>query len=196
KNQTQLGTEKGVFGQSQLSKGNAANMLQKLIKEVESENNVADTEQIENVVTDRPLLYGIEACQTNDILLNNWLIELINSQVVLRGCETDGYVIVSAAKTQVTQRIHRPVWKNRILYSKTTWQGSLECMQYYATVDACGLRIDDITWIDLDDIEEKNREIAEIPDLVGSGRSVGGVVNSEAGGSSCMESTQVPIQLQ
>src|SRR5699024_7398139 len=76
------------------------------------------------------------------------------------------------------------------------WQGSLECMQYYATVDAGGLRIDDITWLDLDDIEEKNREIAEIPDLVGSGRSVGGVVNSEAGGSSCMESTQVPIQLQ
>lgn len=186
-----------------LSKGNAANMLQKLISEVEAANNVVDTEPIENVVNDKVLLYGIEACQTNDILLNNWLIELINSQVVLRGCETDGYVIMSAAKTQVTQRIHRPVWKNRILYSKTTWQGSLECMQYYATVDAGGLRIDDITWLDLDDIEERNvvKDIVEIPDLVGSGRSVGGVVNSEAGGSthnneSSENSCQVPIQLQ
>ncbi|XP_017460551.1 PREDICTED: protein KIAA0100-like [Rhagoletis zephyria] len=210
-----------------LSKGNAANMLQKLIAEVESESNVADTEQIENGVgSDRPMLYGIEACcQTHDLLLNNWLIELINSQVVLRGCETDGYVIVSAAKTSVTQRIHRPVWKNRVLYSKTTWQGSLECMQYYATVDAGGLRIDDITWLNLDDIEEQGGEeeeevasgrknIVENPDTVmGSGRSVGGVVNSEAGGCSTTASSagngslpgineppsvvvKVPIQMQ
>lgn len=179
------------------TKGNAANMLQKLISE--SSNNVVDTEQIENVVNDKIRLYGIEACQTNDVLLNNWLIELINSQVALRGCETDGYVIVSAAKTQITQRIHKPVWKNRVLYSKTTWQGSLECMQYYATVDAGGLRIEDITWLDLNDIEERtNREIEEFPDLVGSGRSVGGVVNSEAGGSSGepSEPNKVPIQLQ
>lgn len=215
--------------QHHLSKGNAANMLQKLIAEVESARNVADTEQTESVggATERPMLYGIEACQhSNDLLLNNWLIELINSQVVLRGCETDGYVIVSAAKTSVTQRIHRPVWKNRVLYSKTTWQGSLECMQYYATVDAGGLRIDDITWLTLDDIEERggvgggpdvdgggsafgddnnnnNKSgtssssakggdksggldglvVESLTESSGSGRSVGGVVNSEAGGS-------------
>ncbi|KAF7489462.1 Uncharacterized protein SSS_04779 [Sarcoptes scabiei] len=180
------------------SKGNAAYMLQKLISEVESSDNIVDTEQIEKGINDRAQLYGIEACQSNDVILNNWLIELINSQVVLRGCETDGYVIVSAAKAQIMQRIHKPVWKNRILYSKTTWLGSLECMQYYATVDAGGLQIHQITWLDLDDIEEpNNKEIAEIPDLVGSGRSVGGVVNSEAGGSTCTESVNtVPIQLQ
>lgn len=191
-------TSQGSFEQNPytFTKGNAANMLQKLISEVESSNNIVDTEQIENVDNDKILLYGIEACQTNDVLLNNWLIELINSQVVLRGCETEGYVIVSAANTQIAQRIHKPVWKNRILFSKTTWLGSLECMQYYATVDAGGLRIDDITWLDLDDIEEKcNRNIDEIPDLVGSGRSVGGVVNSEADGSSS-ELSKVPIQLQ
>ncbi|XP_075677940.1 bridge-like lipid transfer protein family member hobbit [Dermatophagoides pteronyssinus] len=181
-----------------LSKGNAANMLQKLISESESCENIVDTEQIEKGINDRQQLYGIEACQGDDVLLDNWLIELVNSQVVLRGCETDGYVIVSAAKAQIMQRIHRPVWKNRILYSKTTWQGSLECMQYYATVDAGGLKIYQITWLDLNDIEEPvDKEIAEIPDLVGSGRSVGGVVNSEAGGSTCTESINtVPIQLQ
>ncbi|KAI2804677.1 hypothetical protein BLOT_003665, partial [Blomia tropicalis] len=197
KNQSQSLDKKGAYGETQLSKGNAAHMLQQLISD--TDNNIVDTEQIEDVVNDRPLLYGMEACQGNDILLNNWLIELINSQVVLRGCETDGYVIVSAAKSQVSQRIHRPVWRNRVLHSKMTWQGSLECMQYYATVDAGGLRIDDITWLDIDDIQEQNgKEIAEYADLVGSGRSVGGVVNSEAGGSSCTELSKdkVPIQLQ
>ncbi|PSN37005.1 hypothetical protein C0J52_14236, partial [Blattella germanica] len=57
-------------------------------------------------------------------------------QVLLKGCETKGYVILSAAKAEILQRIHRPVWKDRTLVSKTTWVGSLECMQYYATVSA------------------------------------------------------------
>jgi hypothetical protein len=184
---------------STISKGNAAHMLQKLISEAEN-SNVVYTEDIENAVkTDNSKLYGIEACQTNDVLQHNWLIELINSQVLLRGCETDGYVIVSAAKTQILQRIHRPVWKNRTLYSKTTWQGMLECMQYYATVDEGGLQTDDITWLSLDNIEERNnRDIIELPDLVGSGQSVGGVVSSEVGTFSGSEQIHgsSPIQLQ
>jgi hypothetical protein len=54
----------------------------------------------------------------------------------MKGCETKGYVIMSAAKAQILQRIHRPVWKQHTLVSKSTWVGSLECMQYYATVSA------------------------------------------------------------
>lgn len=57
------------------------------------------------------------------------LVELVNSQVMLRGCETSGYVIVSAAKAKVLQRLHMPVWKDRSLVSKTSWVGSFECMQ-------------------------------------------------------------------
>lgn len=60
----------------------------------------------------------------------------MNSQVLLKGCETKGYVILSAAKAEILQRVHRPAWKDRTLVSKTTWVGSLECMQYYATVSA------------------------------------------------------------
>lgn len=55
---------------------------------------------------------------------------------MLKGCETKGYVIVSAAKAEILQRIHRPVWKDHSLVSKTTWLGTLDSMQYYATVSA------------------------------------------------------------
>lgn len=61
---------------------------------------------------------------------------MVNAQVLLKGCETKGYVILSAAKAEILQRIHRPVWKDRTLVSKTTWVGTLECLQYYATVNA------------------------------------------------------------
>lgn len=63
-------------------------------------------------------------------------VALVNAQVLLRGCETKGYVILSAAKAEIFQKIHRPVWKDRTLVSKTTWVGTLECLQYYATVNA------------------------------------------------------------
>lgn len=56
--------------------------------------------------------------------------------MLLKGCETKGYVIVSAAKAEILQRIHRPVWKDHSLVSKTTWVGTLDSMQYYATVSA------------------------------------------------------------
>lgn len=65
-----------------------------------------------------------------------FLVTLVNGQVLLKGCETKGYVIMSAAKAEIVQRIHRPAWKDRTLVSKTTWVGTLECMQYYATVNA------------------------------------------------------------
>lgn len=69
-------------------------------------------------------------------LRNVWWIsvQLVNSQVLLKGCETQGYVIISAAKSQICQRIHRPAWRATSLVTKATWAGSLECMQYYATV--------------------------------------------------------------
>lgn len=79
----------------------------------------------------------------------------MNSQVLLKGIETRGYVILSAAKAEILQRVHRPVWKERTLVSKTTWVGSLECMQYYATVSAnIDDNIDDnIMWLTLDNIQ-------------------------------------------
>jgi hypothetical protein len=72
----------------------------------------------------------------NELCILFSLVALVNSQVLLKGCETKGYVILSAAKAEILQRVHRPAWKDRTLVSKTTWVGLLECMQYYATVSA------------------------------------------------------------
>lgn len=47
----------------------------------------------------------------------------------MKGCETPGHVIVSAANAQVLSCNHVPIWKDNQLRSKTTWVGSVECMQ-------------------------------------------------------------------
>ncbi|KAL3227703.1 hypothetical protein MRX96_003670 [Rhipicephalus microplus] len=154
------------------------------------------TEDVEGVAEEEQL-HGVAACQTDDVLHKNWSVELVNSQVMLRGCETSGYVIVSAAKAEILQRVHTPVWKENTLVSKTTWMGSLECMQYYATVDAGerGASDDGVVWLTVDNIEERSWTVIEAPaDLVGSGQGVGGVVSSTVGGAS--DPNTAPLQLQ
>jgi len=187
---------------STLNKGYAASMLQKLI--ADSENNFENvyTDDIESeIASEEPKLTGIAACSDEDLVKRNWLIELVNSQVMLRGCETSGYVIVSASKTQIVQKLHKPVWKDRTLFSKATLVGSVECMQYFATVDSRRLKDpDNIVWLSLDNIEEKTTmTISELPDLVGSGQSAGGVVSSVVGTSDIddpLSDNFQPIQLQ
>ncbi|XP_066587198.1 protein hobbit isoform X2 [Prorops nasuta] len=168
--------------------GEAAGMLQRLIAEA-SNKPVAFSDDL-SVQTRGQQLRGLAACQQDDVLHKNWLIALVNSQVLLKGIETRGYVILSAAKAEILQRIHRPVWKERTLVSKTTWVGSLECMQYYATVSAnIDDNIDDnIMWLTVDNIQEKDSTVIaglpDVPALVGSGQSVGGVVSQTVGGGS------------
>ena len=60
-------------------------------------------------------------------------VELHNSQVVLKGVETDGHVIVSAAKAEITSYEYQPVWQNQQVHSKTSWVSSIECMQVWIT---------------------------------------------------------------
>jgi len=43
-------------------------------------------------------------------------------------------LIISAAKANVIQRVHKPVWKSQRLLDKTSWSGNLETMQYFATL--------------------------------------------------------------
>ena len=127
-----------------------------------------------------------EACTQEDILHRHACIELVNSQVLLKGIETSGYVIISAARAVVRQNIHRPVWKEKTLLSKTTWSGGLETMQYYATVHEEGSRdLDNIMWLTVDNIgegeESQSCRMAGPAGLVGSGRAVGGVVSQVVG---------------
>ena len=56
-------------------------------------------------------------------------MELYNAQVVLRGVETSGYVIVSAAKASLLACDHKPIWQGQQLRSKSTLVGSVESMQ-------------------------------------------------------------------
>lgn len=183
----------------------AANMLQQLIAEADHKFNVYSDDL--STQTREAHLQGLQACQDEDVTQYNWFISLVNSQVLLKGCETSGYVILSAAKAEILQRVHRPVWRDRSLVSKTTWVGFLECMQYYATVSPDeneSLLDENIMWLTLDNIEEKDKdatvinELPDIPHLVGSGHSVGGVVSETVGatGVTGHPGEVHPIQLQ
>ncbi|CAB3221326.1 unnamed protein product, partial [Arctia plantaginis] len=104
------------------------------------------------------------------------LIELVNSQVVLKGCETRGYVILCAARAEVRQRVRRQP-------AAAAWSGALSAMQYYATVSAADRdQLDEnIQWVSVEEISERwqSAEISALPDvprLVGSGHSAGGVI--------------------
>ncbi|XP_005187021.2 protein hobbit [Musca domestica] len=180
----------------------ATAMLQQLIAEADHKFNVYSDDQTSQ---SRELqLQGLQACSAHDVIHENWSISLVNSQVLLKGSETSGYVIISAAKAEILQRVHRPVWRDRSLVSKTTWKGLLECMQYYATVSAGehdSLLEKEIMWLTVDNIQDKGdaviNDLPDIPHLVGSGRSVGGVVSETVGASSSENSGgSQPIQLQ
>ncbi|XP_066139777.1 protein hobbit isoform X1 [Euwallacea fornicatus] len=170
---------------NKVQSGLAANMLQQLISEVDN-NSIVYSDDL-SAVSRQQHLQGVQACQEDDVIHKNWQISLVNGQVLLKGCETNGYVILSAAKAEILQRIHRPAWKDRTLVSKTTWTGLLECMQYYATVNAAGENDsnENIMWLTVDNIQEKESaeisEPSEVPNMVGSGVSVGAVVSDTVG---------------
>ncbi|XP_011201805.2 protein KIAA0100 [Bactrocera dorsalis] len=180
----------------------ATAMLQQLIAEADHKFNVYSDDQ--STQSRELQLQGLQACSAQDVIHENWSISLVNSQVLLKGCETSGYVIISAAKAEILQRVHRPVWRDRSLVSKTTWKGLLECMQYYATVSAGeddSLIEKEIMWLTVDNIQDKDdtviNDLPDIPHLVGSGRSVGGVVSETVGALSIENPGETqPVQLQ
>lgn len=55
--------------------------------------------------------------------------------MMLRGTETAGCVLVSAAKAQLLQCEHHPAWYSDTLKQKTTWTCLLDGMQYFATME-------------------------------------------------------------
>ncbi|XP_068945900.1 bridge-like lipid transfer protein family member 2 isoform X2 [Petaurus breviceps papuanus] len=161
------GPEKGSSG--------GAHMLQKLIEE--TDKFVVFTEE-ESGVSEQ--LCGIAACQTDDIFNRNCLIELVNCQMVLRGAETEGCVIVSAAKAQLLQCQHHPAWYGDTLKQKTSWTCLLDGMQYFATTESSPTERDDRQlWLEVKNIEEhRERSLDSVQELMESGQAVGGMVST------------------
>ncbi|XP_029401987.1 protein KIAA0100 homolog [Mus pahari] len=155
-----------------------AYMLQKLIEE--TDRFVVFTEE-ESGMSDQ--LCGIAACQTDDIYNRNCLIELVNCQMVLRGAETEGCVIVSAAKAQLLQCQHHPAWYGDTLKQKTSWTCLLDGMQYFATTESSPTEQDGRQlWLEVKNIEEhRERSLDSVQELMESGQAVGGMVTTTTG---------------
>ncbi|XP_017538853.1 protein KIAA0100 isoform X1 [Pygocentrus nattereri] len=157
------------------SQNEGTSMLQKLIEETDkfvvfSEEDAGVSDQ----------LCGIAACQTDDVYNRNWCIELVNCQMMLRGTETAGCVLVSAAKAQLLQCEHHPAWYNDTLKQKTTWTCSLDCMQYFATMEPNPSEQEDLQlWLEVKNIEEhRQRNLDTVQELMESGQAVGGMVST------------------
>jgi hypothetical protein len=109
----------------------------------------------------------------------------------LRGIESRGYVILSAAVALVDQYRHKPVWRDQQLCDKTSWNGDLQAMQYFATTvsstssstttnpinssSILSSTDDDIIWIPRRDIRDENSLLGE------SSRSVIGSIATSDG---------------
>lgn len=169
---------------------NYLHILEKLVAESDTKS-VVFTEEPSSSNLEQ--LRGKAACmKEEDIICRNWLIELYNSQVVLKGVETDGHVIVSAAKAEIMSYEYQPVWQNQQVHSKTSWVSSIDCMQYYATVDSGNdFEEDCYPWLSKENVEDRTEEdLSGLPEMVSSGHSVGGVVYSTIPG------TKTQVQLQ
>ena len=80
------------------------------------------SEDHDTSVTDKKKEMGaMSAVQKDDVVWTNWSISFINSQVLLKGIESRGHLIMSAAKAHVEHMFHKPVWINDGVFSKSSW---------------------------------------------------------------------------
>ncbi|KAF7637478.1 Fmp27_GFWDK domain-containing protein [Meloidogyne graminicola] len=157
-------------------------MLWKLVDEAET-NLVAYSEEIAQNPTDS--LNGVALCNMGDVVLINWQIDLLNSQLVLKSSEkVGGFMLVTAARASVSQRLHVPVWRRKQLLLKKSWTTTLSGMQYFAPLfiaqDGCSLKPTEFRWLNRDIIEEKqmpsDHQQSKVEDFSTTGEAVGGVV--------------------
>lgn len=155
-------------------------MLNQLVGEA-STKLVAHCEQAGDLPTDS--LLGALQCSSDDVRNINWQIDLLNSQVVLKGCERAGFVLLTAARASVTQKVHRCVWRNGQLLGKKSWSSIISGMQYFAPISIVnGRAVDSFRWLTREVIEEKTPAGMGDPYLhpyIGAGEAVGGVVEPE-----------------
>ena len=66
------------------------------------------------------------------IVCFSFLVELTNSQVMLKGSENKRALLITSANTQILKRLHRPVAANNdvvLKLNKVTWTGKLDNVQ-------------------------------------------------------------------
>ncbi|CAF1097053.1 unnamed protein product, partial [Rotaria sordida] len=147
-----------------------ASFLDQLINESQHKPSV----DLDPVVDASVSLVGLRQCSKEDVEEHTLHIELADGQIALRGTESRGYVILSAAIALVDQYRHKPVWRDQQLCDKTSWHGNLQGMQYFATtVSSTPSTIDDtndmsssssdddIIWIPQRDIRDENSLLGE-----------------------------------
>ena len=111
----------------------AHSAMMKILEKKEIENRQwVHCEDSSDVNEEAENLQGVKlAVKLNDIINKVCRIEAHNSQIMLKGQEEPGYLIVVAAKSVAEQNVHKSVWKNNELRSKNSWHFSLEGMQYF-----------------------------------------------------------------
>ncbi|XP_078495659.1 bridge-like lipid transfer protein family member 2 [Ciona intestinalis] len=153
-------------------------LLHKLL--AESDNRfVVGTDE---TVTSQQKLRGVAACKMDDVVNKNWLIKFVNCQVMLKGPQTQGYLIMTAAMADFLNRDHQVMWRDCQLTTKSSWVVSLTGTQIFATVEknaaSSGQDGENVPWLSVSDIEPRGPSpgMLDISDLMGGGQAIGGVV--------------------
>jgi hypothetical protein len=171
-------------------------MLNKLEAEIGINTDVYTDDQSNESTNFTDYLYGVHAAtKMSDILNQNIHIELVNSQIKmnLKQLSTidlttktqfnekldtrtnafdqqSDYLIISAAKTNLFHRVHKPVLKSQRLMDKFSWTGHVNSMQYFATLPMESMNSDKIQvtsddyWLDasaIDPIDFDNTNFLE-----------------------------------
>ncbi|XP_020627121.1 protein KIAA0100-like isoform X2 [Orbicella faveolata] len=197
KKEKQVGEKGSLNSAFKAQSVSVTNMLEKLVMEKElkfvafAEEGTGEHEQITETQ-----LHGVALSTVNDVVEDKWHIALVNSQIVLKGIESEGCVLVAAGSTRILNRLHTPVWSEGELFNKKTWVGNVENLQYFATVGAeDNIGLDSTPWLSTSVItgrQDKNSfDITELANIVGSGEAVGGMVNAVVGSGAGQEPTQL-----
>ncbi|XP_068677612.1 bridge-like lipid transfer protein family member 2 isoform X2 [Montipora foliosa] len=174
-----------------------SNMLEKLVMEKDmkfvafAEEGTGEHEHVTETH-----LHGVAMCTANDVIEDKWHIALVNSQIVLKGIESEGCVLVAAGNARILKRLHMPVWSNGEIFNKGTWVGKVENLQYFATVGSeDNIGLDSTPWLSTSVItgrlDKNSFDIADLANIVGSGEAVGGMVNAYVGRLTGQEPTQL-----
>nr|CAH8860720.1 unnamed protein product [Trichobilharzia regenti] len=163
-------------------------MLAQLLEEVDTARFYAYCEEEPKQTDVVSQLQGLNICASSLVAERNWHLELINPQLLLKTNHLAGYVLVSAARAKLDALTHPPIWKDSQLLNKSSLVGHLECMQYYATVGQVLPGTPD-QWLSTADVSDwahhglnaDEDALSGRPEVVGCGRSVGGVVTACVG---------------